>query len=45
MNSEQKIEQRIKYLSEIKNSKLQDQIEQSIDELTWVLGLLKQERE
>lgn len=44
MSAEQKIKQRIKYLSEIKNSKLQELISQSIDELTWVLGLLKQER-
>jgi hypothetical protein len=45
MNPEQKIKQRIKTLSQIKNSKFQEIIEQSIEELTWVLKLLKQERE
>lgn len=44
MNPEQKIKQRIKYLSEIKNSKFQELINQSIDELNWVLGILKQEK-
>ena len=44
MNSEQKIKQRIKYLEQIKGSRYQELIDQSISELEWVLTLLKQER-
>lgn len=40
-----KIKKRIEYLEQIKGSKYQELIDQSVSELKWVLTLLKQERD